>query len=298
MGEGCGRHHGESNRPDCWDDLAPGDRIGRLALLDEAAALRGVAEVREGLTFCLSLPQDYPGGDSFSPGRQPPRLRPTNRRGKPFFLYDMDQEMPGAPDVVNDDAVEITLQYSTHWDALCHIGYKQPDGRVLFFNGVEGGQGISAPDDEGKSGVTTLGIEAMAENCVQGRAVLVDLHAHFGDTYHPVSFTEFEAVMKADNVVVEKATSCFFTPAWRAKSSAWVVNRMRRSSGPVLRPQMARTADCKTGSPTPASPPSLLTITQSSSCRHVVGLAQMIQHFRCMNTVFTASVSTLASSGC
>ncbi|MEZ5880071.1 MAG: cyclase family protein [Nitratireductor sp.] len=162
-----------------------------------------MAEVREGLTFCLSLPLDYPGGDNFSPGRLPPRIRPTDRRGKPFFLYDMNEELPGACDVVNDDSAEITLQYSTHWDALCHIGYRQPDGRTLFFNGVEGGREICAPRADGTSGVTALGIEKMAESCVQARAVMLDLHAHFSADYHPVSFTEVEEIMRKDGVEVE-----------------------------------------------------------------------------------------------
>jgi len=34
-----------------------------------------------------------------------------------------------------------------------------------------------------------LGIENMAERCVQGRAVMIDLHAHLGDARELVDFT-------------------------------------------------------------------------------------------------------------
>ena len=35
---------------------------------------QGVAEVREGKAFCLSMPLDYPGGNVLNPRRNPPVL--------------------------------------------------------------------------------------------------------------------------------------------------------------------------------------------------------------------------------
>ena len=43
---------------------APTTSCGRMNLLTPEKVLQGVAEVQEGLTFCLSLPLDYPGGKS------------------------------------------------------------------------------------------------------------------------------------------------------------------------------------------------------------------------------------------
>ena len=43
----------------------------------------------------------------------------------------------------------------------------------------------------------------MAQRCVQGRAVMVDLHAHFGDERVAVGFEQLMAVLDADRVVIE-----------------------------------------------------------------------------------------------
>jgi hypothetical protein len=45
-----------------WGDWGPDDERGRLNLLTPEKVLQGVAEVKTGKTFCLSLPLDYPGG--------------------------------------------------------------------------------------------------------------------------------------------------------------------------------------------------------------------------------------------
>ena len=60
-----------------WGDFGPDDQAGRLNLITAAKVRQGIEEVREGLTFCLSLPLDYPGGNILNPRRHPPVLRPT-----------------------------------------------------------------------------------------------------------------------------------------------------------------------------------------------------------------------------
>lgn len=192
-----------------WGDFGANDQVGRINLLDSDAVRRGLAEAREGIVFSLSLPLDLPGGETFSPGRRPPRFRPTDRKGAPFFCYPMSREKPGAPDVVNDDEATLTLQYSTHWDALCHIGYcgrrwgaARPD-EVHFYNGFRAGADIDAPDAAGNSRVRALGIEAMAERGVQGRGVLLDLHAHYGEAWQPVGYDALMRIAEADRLTVE-----------------------------------------------------------------------------------------------
>ena len=61
-------------RPDgsTWGDFGPDDQIGRLNLITPEKVRQGAAEVREGRTFCLSLPLDYPGGAVLNPRRTPP----------------------------------------------------------------------------------------------------------------------------------------------------------------------------------------------------------------------------------
>ncbi len=58
-----------------WGDWGPDDQLGRLNLLTSDRVPKGIAEVREGRTFCRSLPLDYPGGTVVNPRRHPPRLR-------------------------------------------------------------------------------------------------------------------------------------------------------------------------------------------------------------------------------
>ena len=73
------------NRPEgsTWGDFGPDDQLGRLNLLTPEKVKQGIAEAKEGLVFCLSLPLDYPGGNLLNPRRHPPILRPTLRNGRP-----------------------------------------------------------------------------------------------------------------------------------------------------------------------------------------------------------------------
>ena len=57
-----------------WGDFGPDDQLGRLNLVTPEKVKQGVAEVREGKAFCLSMPLDYPGGSILNPRRKPPVL--------------------------------------------------------------------------------------------------------------------------------------------------------------------------------------------------------------------------------
>src|SRR6195256_2640886 len=66
-------------RPDgsTWGDWGDDDELGRINLLTPEKVLQGVREVEAGISFCLSLPLDYPGGTALNQRRYPPRLAPT-----------------------------------------------------------------------------------------------------------------------------------------------------------------------------------------------------------------------------
>ena len=200
-----------------WGDFGPDDQLGRLNLVTAEKVRQGVAEVREGRTFCLSLPLDYPGGSVLNPRRTPPELRPTLRNGRPNMTYPLRCDDPRLTDVICDDQVLLTLQYSTQWDSLAHVGQMfDADGdgiaEDVFYNGFRAGRDVIGPMDysgpEPKptgvpSGARRLGVENMAAACMQGRAVMIDLEAHFGATGRLVGHDDLMEVMARDQVVVE-----------------------------------------------------------------------------------------------
>ncbi|MGH7714676.1 MAG: cyclase family protein [Vulcanimicrobiaceae bacterium] len=210
------------NRPEgsTWGDWGPEDQLGRLNLITREKVLQGIAEVREGITFCLSLPLDYPGGTALNPRRHPPVLRPTLRNTKTNYLYKLADDDPDLIDVINDDAAILHLQYSSQWDSLAHVGRlfdADGDGvpEVVFYNGFRGGVDILGPSDVKDAGATgevpakstchahKLGVENMAEKCIQGRAVMIDLLATFGYGRRMIGYEDLKRVMRADKVAVE-----------------------------------------------------------------------------------------------
>ncbi len=209
-----------------WGDFGPDDQRGRMNWVTREKVLQGVAEVKEGRAFCLSLPLDYPGGNVLNPRRLPPRQAATIRAGKQNFCYPMGDDVPGITDVVCDDVVLLTLQYSTQWDSFAHVGGRfdaDGDGKpeIVFYNGFRGGDDVRpAPEQKGGepwakyegARAEALGIQNLAESGAQGRGVMIDLHAHFGRARKPIGYDDLMRVMDADKVVVEKGDfACFYT---------------------------------------------------------------------------------------
>lgn len=209
-----------TNRPEgsTWGDFGPDDQLGRINLITPARRRAAAAEVREGLAFGLSLPLDYPGGNVLNPRRHPPRLTPTFAGDEPRFNYPMARAVAGATDVVNDDQVTLCLQYSTQWDALCHIGAwfdADADGRdeKVYYNGYRAGEHIVGPHDydgegaaaEGEeTGARALAIDNFAASPIQGRGVLVDLFARYGRTREVVGYEALMAAISEAGVTVEE----------------------------------------------------------------------------------------------
>jgi kynurenine formamidase len=186
-------------RPDGsnWGDFGPDDRLGRLNLITPERRRAALAEASEGIVFCLSLPLDV--GPGLNPRRKPPRLAAVEREDRPNYNYRFAHEHAGLTDVVCDDWVALTLQFSTQWDSFCHIGSlfdADGDGapEIVYYNG------FPAPAHVGD---TALGIEHMAATGVQGRGVLVDLHRHLGDGKTLVGYDALMRVLEADRVAVE-----------------------------------------------------------------------------------------------
>ena len=210
-----------------WGDFGPDDQLGRTNLIGPEQVRKGVAEVREGLSFCLSLPLDFPGGNALNVRRHPPRLRPTKRDDVEYLNYPIGHLFPGATDVVSDDQVLLSLQYSTQWDSFAHVGSlfdADGDGteRITYYNGFRGHEHVLGPVDHGlpsraaryqpmccagrpadESVAKRLGIENLAVKGMQGRAVLIDIARVFGMEFQDIGYEQLMHAMQVTGASVE-----------------------------------------------------------------------------------------------
>jgi kynurenine formamidase len=202
-----------------WGDFGADDQLGRLNLLTPRKVLQGIAEVKEGRSFCLSLPLDVPGESGLNPRRHPPRLKPTELNGVPFMNRPLSHIDERNTDILCDDEVTMSLQYSTQWDSFAHVGSRfDADGdgvaEQVYYNGFRAHEHVLGPGDAGmkagESSARALGIESFALKGIQGRGVLIDLHAHFGPERVLVGFDELAEVLRRDSVEVESGDILVF----------------------------------------------------------------------------------------
>src|SRR3954447_4924968 len=99
-----------------WGRWGSDDERGTLNFVTPDAVLRGVACVRRGVAFSLTIPMNADGPQT---GGIPGRINPQHR------MIAVNQNYTGdASDfTTSDDAVEMGIQAATHWDALSHVGY-------------------------------------------------------------------------------------------------------------------------------------------------------------------------------
>ncbi len=220
-----------ANRPEGsnWGEFGPDDQIGRLNLITPAHRIKAAEEVREGLAFCLSLPLDCPR-DQLNPRRFPPELAFSMRGEDPAANYPYGLVFPGMTEVVNDDRATLSLQFSTQWDALCHMGQlfdADGDGEaeIAYYNGFRAHEHVCGPFDylhgrapqDAPYGAMALGIERIAETGMQTRGVMIDLFAHVGLEAVPVGYEALMRILEADRVEVEPGDAlCFRTGFDRA----------------------------------------------------------------------------------
>jgi hypothetical protein len=216
------------NRPagSNWGEFGPDDQRGRMNYVTREKVLQGVAEVKEGITFCCSLPLDYPGGNVLNPRRLPPRLAATARDGRQFFCRPLDEYNAQMTDVICDDQALLSLQYSTQWDSFAHVGGRfdaDGDGKaeLVFYNGFRAGEHVvPAPENPSAEGwerfegsaARSLGIEHLAQHGAQGRGVMIDLHFHFQRQRKAVGYDDLMRVLEKDGVEVERGDMvCLYT---------------------------------------------------------------------------------------
>jgi kynurenine formamidase len=226
-----------------WGDWGDDDELGRINLLTPEKVLEGVREVEAGVSFCLSLPLDYPGGSALNQRRYPPVLAPTeDMDGAPDVFYNVHQSTmkdwghPSLVDVWNDDKVTLFLQYSTQWDSFAHAGAEfDADGdgveEAVYYNGYRAGVDLVGPHDDAAGDGSGhrcfahhLGLEHMAFHGVQGRGVLIDVEHHLGRDWRAVNKATLDEIMAADNVVVEPGDMVLFHTGFATQILEWGKN--------------------------------------------------------------------------
>ena len=191
-----------------WGDFGPDDRLGKMNLVTPERRRAGIAEAREGIAFCLSLPLNYPGDTIMGGPRRPPRLVPITEDKTSLYHGTMGPQDGEATELVCDDGVLLHTQYSTQWDALSHYGRlfdANGDGKAekVYYNGFTAEEDFIAADAEGGPYAKTLGIEHLAVNGVQGRGVMLDLAAAYGTDRQWIGYDDMMRAMEDQKVNVE-----------------------------------------------------------------------------------------------
>ncbi|MGE0231289.1 MAG: cyclase family protein [Flavobacteriaceae bacterium] len=201
-----------------WGEFGDDDQIGMMNTLTPKMRQAALAEAKEGIAFCLSLPLDYPGGSELVGFRTPPKLvAPIRTTGEVSFNYPASTHNPNAIDVISDESVELFSQYSTHWDGLAHWGQEfdiDDDGKrePVYYNGWRAGSDVEGPGHNHGPFAHRLSVASLAETSVQGRGVMVDLHALFGDQPKLVGHDDLMQALDRQKATVEPGDFlCLYT---------------------------------------------------------------------------------------
>lgn len=192
-----------------WGDFGPEDQLGTLNLIGPQERRAAALEIQEGLAFCLSLPLDVPGPVRLNPRRHPPRLAPTFLNETPYINYPLQNLDPLLRDVISDDQVLLSTQFSTQWDSLAHVGAlfdADGDGvaEAVYYNGHRADEDVLGTQEGSPHGsfARKLSVAEMASHTVQGRGVLLDLLRHFGPERRVLGLNDLRAALEAQQVVL------------------------------------------------------------------------------------------------
>ncbi len=170
-----------------WGRWGGDDQRGTLNLITPEAVRRGVATVRRGVTFSLSIPFDENGPQT---GAIPGRVNPKRT------MTAVNAAFTGDPSdfTTSDDAFEMGAQAATHWDALAHVGYEG-----LLYN--------DTPDTVvTEAGAARLGVDQFGP--IVTRGVLLDiarlLDVEYFEDAHAITGDDLSTAERQAGVSVER----------------------------------------------------------------------------------------------
>lgn len=194
-----------------WGRWGKDDELGTLNFIGPAQRRAAAAEIRDGRAFCLSLPLDVPGPIRLNPRRHPPRLQPTYLGETPYINFPLQNVDPILQDVLSDDQVLLSTQFSTQWDSLAHVGAlfdADGDGvaEPVYYNGHRADVDVlgAEPGSLHGSFARRINVAGMAASGLQGRGVLVDLARAYGMERRLIGLTELQAALRDQEVEIRE----------------------------------------------------------------------------------------------
>jgi kynurenine formamidase len=151
-----------------WGRWGDDDQRGTLNFITPEAVRRGVAAVRRGVSFSLSIPYDEDGPQT---GVIPGRINPK----RTMLMANAPFTGDPADFTTSDDRVEMGVQAATHWDGLAHVGYEG----LLYHNTPDS---VVTQD----AGAAELGVEHYGP--IVTRGVLLDIARLKGVEYFDDSY--------------------------------------------------------------------------------------------------------------
>ncbi|KAG5638949.1 hypothetical protein H0H81_008449 [Sphagnurus paluster] len=180
-----------------WDVWPEGDELGTINLLtDEVVRRAAQEEIRNGKSFSLNWPVNFPENPVFS--RKTPEV--TQIVKNPDFH------------VIRDDILNINTQSGTQWDGMRHFGILE---HGVYYKGTPGNSlalGRHAiPDPLNVDPQTSkLGIQNWVKHGICGRGVLLDLVRFYTEggsdlpydpfTSHAIGVADLEACAKKQGI--------------------------------------------------------------------------------------------------
>lgn len=186
--EGTGERH-------AWDVFGRGDNVGALNFIGSDQILKAARLVRKGTVIGVNLPLNLPN---------PPLAAGTERR---MYDHQVIVTRGGRDDYLN----HFFMQFSSQWDSLRHVRFRQHG----YWTGL---------DEEDLNATERLGIHHWAERGIVGRAVLIDVPAHFARINQPYDPTRrfpidgplIEAIAAGQNVGLESGDIILLRTGWLA----------------------------------------------------------------------------------
>lgn len=168
--------------PSNWGRWGTHDEVGALNLIGTGEVLAAVATVTDGRVLTLQVPIGAIGGDVAWPGRSVPVHVMTVDRSS--YEAGTASPAPGGLEAA-DDEITLSLQGTTHTDALGHVWYDE-----TLYNGH--------PAASTTGGLDVCSVLPLAERGIVGRGVLLDIAAHRG----------VQALTTGDLIGLEELLSC------------------------------------------------------------------------------------------